>query len=140
MHYSVWCSEEFPFENLANIRRQSTRYPGLKGYEVMALPDICKVWTVKRAAFGANTAVTSDIPALVLAAEYDAYTPPDWGRKAASRLSHSFFFEIPWAGHGPAFSVPCVADMVSDFIEKPSERPDGECVSKTRAQFKFRTK
>ena len=140
MRYSVWCSEERPFESSSAILRQSSKYPGLKGYEVMALPDICSVWKVKRAAPIANRPVTSNVPTLVLAAQYDAYIPPAWGRDVAQRLNHSFFIEVPWAGHGPGFSVPCVSQMIADFFDDPSRRPADECIGETRKQFKFVTK
>lgn len=140
MRYSVWCSEELPFEKMSVIRAQSQKYAGLKGYEVMALPDICSVWKVKKAEPIANTPVTSDVPALVLGAEYDTYTDPAWGRTVSKRFKNSFFYEIPWAGHGPAFSVPCVTGMIAAFIDDPTKPPPDDCVAKTRSQFKFMTK
>jgi pimeloyl-ACP methyl ester carboxylesterase len=137
MRYSVWCSEEFPFENMAAVRAQSNKYPALKGFEVMALPDVCRVWKVRRSPSMAARPVTSTIPALVLAAQYDAYTTPEWGRQTAKRLKNSFFFEVPWAGHGPAFSVPCVSNMIAEFIEKPTVAPASDCIEATQKQFAF---
>ena len=140
MRYSVWCGEEMPFESLAEIRRQSTKYSRLRGYEVMSLPDICDVWRVPRAPAIENTPVLSQIPTLVLGAQYDAYTPPEWGRKSAANLSHSFFVEIPWAGHGPGFSVPCVRDMIAAFFEDPSTIPSTSCIVDTKRKFNFTIK
>jgi len=105
----------------------------------MALPDICRVWKVKRAAAAANKPVASDIPTLVIGAQYDAYTDPAWGRSVSARLRHSYFVEIPWAGHGPAFSVPCVAGLIAEFIDDPGIAPDTGCAEKTRGQFRFVT-
>jgi len=140
MRYSVWCSEVMPFERMSVIKDQSNKYPGIKGFEVMALPDICSVWKVKPAKPIANQPVSSTIPTLVVAAQYDAYTTPDWGRKTATRFKNSFFFEIPWAGHGPAFSVPCVSGMIADFIDDPTVTPKSDCIETTRKQFKFTVK
>lgn len=140
MRYSVWCSEEMPFERRSLIDAQSKKYTRLLGFEIMALPDICRVWPVKRAKPIANHPVTSSIPTLVLAAEYDAYTAPDWGRQAAGRLKNSFFFEVPWAGHGPAFSVPCVSTMIADFFSDPTVSPRADCIENTRKQFRFTIK
>jgi len=140
MRYSFWCSEETPFEKTKIIKDQSTKYAGLKGYEVMALPDICGVWKVKRAKPVANKPVTSDIPTLILGAQYDAYTDPQWGRNVGKRLKKSFFVEIPWAGHGPGFSVPCVRDMIAEFFNDPPKTPNDACVEQTRKAFKFITK
>jgi pimeloyl-ACP methyl ester carboxylesterase len=140
MRYSVWCVEEMPFEDRKAIAAQSAKYKGLLGYEVMSLPEICGVWKVKPAAAIENKSVVSSIPTLVLAAQYDAYTSPEWGRAVSKNLRNSFFFEIPWAGHGPAFSVPCVSGMIASFIEDPTRDPNDECVAETRSKFKFLTK
>lgn len=138
MRYSVWCSEEFPFENRGKITAQSFLYPRLKGYEVMSLPDICGVWKVAKAKPVENKPVKSDIPTFVVAAEYDAYTTPAWGKSAAANLKNSYFVEIPWAGHGPAFSTPCLRDLISGFFNNPNVAPNSAaCVEKVRQQFKF---
>lgn len=141
MRYSVWCTEEMPFENRRKIKAQSAKYPGLKGYEVQALPDICRIWKVPAAERAENLPVKSDIPTLVLAAQYDAYTPPAWGKQTSDNLKNSFFFEVPWAGHGPSFNSPqCVSEMVANFIDDPSVRPGPACIDRIRNYFKFGVK
>ncbi len=137
MRYSFWCSEELPFESLKKIDAQSTKFAGLQGYKVMALPDICSVWTVPHAKTIENKPVTSDIPAMVVTADYDAYTPPAWGTGVATHLKNSFVVQIPWAGHGPSFTTPCLRDMIADFLDDPAPKPQSDCVEKTRKQFKF---
>ena len=138
MRYSVWCGEEIPFESGRKITAQSFLYPGLKGYEVMSLPDICSVWKVSAAKPVENKAVKSDIPTFVVSAEYDAYTPPAWGKSVTKNLKNSFFMETPWAGHGPAFSTPCVRDLIAAFFDNPNAPPNSsECVENVRRQFKF---
>ncbi len=138
MRYSFWCSEEIPFESRPKIAAQSNVYPRLKGYEVMSLPEICGVWKVSAAKPWENSAVKSDIPTFVVAAEYDAYTPPAWGKATTKNLKNSFFVEIPWAGHGPAFSTPCLRDLIAAFFDNPKQVPNSsECVEKVRRQFKF---
>ena len=139
MRYSVWCGEEFPFENLRKIKAQSYLYPKLRGYEVMSLPDICSVWKVPAAKPIENKPVKSDIPAMVITAEYDAYTPPAWGKKVAKNLKNSFLFEVPWTGHGPAFSTPCVREMIKNFFDNPKSAPNAECLGKIKRDNKFNT-
>ena len=106
----------------------------------MSLPDICKVWKVGPAPAVENKGVVSKIPTLIIAAQYDAYTPPDWGLQTSKHLTNSFYFEIPWAGHGPGFSVPCVGGMIAAFFDNPTVRPSGSCVTETKAKFRFVTK
>lgn len=137
MRYSVWCSEELPFENRQKITAQSFRYPRLKGYEVMALPDICRVWKVSAAKPIENKPVKSSIPTMVVTAEYDAYTPPAWGQTVAKNLKNSFLFEIPGVGHGPAFSTACLSRMIAQFFDSPNLKPNSECLNQVKRQFKF---
>jgi pimeloyl-ACP methyl ester carboxylesterase len=104
----------------------------------MSLPGICAVWKVPAAKPLENKPVGSDIPTFVIGAEYDAYTPPAWGKSVAANLKNSFFVEIPWAGHGPSFSTPCLRDLIAEFIDKPETAPDSSvCVEKVRRQFGF---
>lgn len=140
MRYSVWCGEEMPFENIRKIKAQSFRYPKLNGYEVMSLPDICGVWQVKKAKTVENKAVESDIPTLLLSAEYDAYTPPAWSAAAAKNLKNSFHFEVPWVGHGPAFNTPCLREMIADFFSNPRTAPKSECLDEIKKKYKFTVK
>ncbi|MEA2176686.1 MAG: hypothetical protein QOD00_4278 [Blastocatellia bacterium] len=136
MRYSVWCREEMPFENRRLINAQSRRYAGLRGYTIQAsLPAICDVWGLPASRPLENEPVRSSIPTLILAAEYDAYTPPAWGRLAARTLSHSYFYEVPGVGHGPGFSSKCAREMVAAFFDNPSAAPDDECLKTPGQKF-----
>lgn len=137
MRYSVWCGEEMAFESRRKITAQSFRYPQLTGYEVMALPDICRVWKVRGAKPKENRSVKSDVPALIVAAEYDAYTPPAWGGLAAQTLKNSFLFEVPWTGHGPAFSSPCAREMIAEFFGNPTVAPNSDCLKQIKQKYSF---
>lgn len=140
MRYSVWCSEELPFEDMRKIKAQSSLYPRLPGYEVMALPDICSIWKVRRAKAIENKPVKSDIPTMVITAEYDAYTPPVWGQGLATNLKNSFLFEVPWTGHGPAFSTPCLREMIANCFKNPGIAPNSECLEKIKRNNKFKVR
>lgn len=140
MRYSVWCGEEMPFESMAKIKAQSSRYSRLKGYEVMALPDICGVWRVQSPKPIENKTVKSEIPTLIFSGEYDAYTPPEWGSTTAKNLKNSFYFEVPWVGHGPAFNTPCAREMIAEFLDNPQGEPKSECLSEVKQKYKFTVK
>lgn len=141
MRYSVWCREEFPFESPRKIAAQSSLYPNLKGYEVQQLPAICGVWNIPPARAIENKPVTSDIPTLIIAGEYDAYTPPEWGRVAAQTLPKSYFLELPWLAHGAGFSAPsCARETIADFFDNPAIAPKTDCVERIRRFYKFAAK
>jgi pimeloyl-ACP methyl ester carboxylesterase len=138
MRYSVWCREEFPFENRRKIAAQSDAYPHLKGYEVQRLPAICGVWNIPPARSIENKPVKSEIPTLIIAGEYDAYTPPEWGNAAAKDLPKSHFLELPWLAHGAGFSAPaCLRETIADFFDNPERAPKTDCVERIRRFYKF---
>ena len=141
MRYSVWCREEIPFENRSKIAAQSNLFPKLKGYEVQSLPDVCRIWKLPSAQKIENEPVKSNIPTFIMAGEYDAYTPPEWGKLTAANLKNSFFVEVPWVGHGPGFNSPlCVNEMVADLFNEPASAPKTTCLDKINKFFKFKTK
>jgi pimeloyl-ACP methyl ester carboxylesterase len=139
MRYSVWCREEMPFENRRKIAAQSTRYPQLRGYEISSIAAICGAWRVAPAKPIANQPVKSDIPTLILAGEYDAYTPPAWGRLAAQTLPRSYFYEVREVGHGPGFVSACAVRLVNDFFHDPTTRPTHACLAAPRQKFITKT-
>ncbi|MGC2237925.1 MAG: alpha/beta fold hydrolase [Pyrinomonadaceae bacterium] len=138
MRYSVWCREEMPFQNAGRIAGQATKYPDLKGYVVQNLPSICSVWNVPKANAIENKPVKSDIPTLIIAGEYDAYTPPGWGRQTAKNLKNSYFIELPWLAHGAGFSAPqCVREMISDFFDTQRFSENAACLESLKNKYKF---
>jgi pimeloyl-ACP methyl ester carboxylesterase len=138
MRYSVWCREEMPFQNPGKIAKQSTKYADLKSYVVQNLPSICSVWNIPKANAIENEPVKSDIPTLIIAGEYDAYTPPDWGRQTAKNLKNSYFIELPWLAHGAGFSAPqCVREMISEFFDTQKFSENAACLESIRNKYKF---
>jgi len=74
-------------------------------------------------------AVTSDIPTLIMAGEYDPITPPAWGRLVAETLKNSYFFEYPGVGHGASASPGCPQEMMVDFFDDPTAAPNDTCLA-----------
>jgi pimeloyl-ACP methyl ester carboxylesterase len=103
MHYAVRCGEEVSFDTPEALAHVTDNYPKLHDYFERNLWDqtvftICDLWGVDDADPIENEPVSSDIPTLVLAGEYDPITPPVWGEMVAANLSQSFFFEFPRCG------------------------------------------
>lgn len=141
MRYSVWCREEMPFENVGKIAKQATKYADLKSYVVQNLPSICSIWNIPKANALENKPVKSDIPTLIIAGEYDAYTPPAWGRQTAKNLKNSYFIELPWLAHGAGFSAPqCVREMISGFFDTQKFSENKACLESIGNKYKFMSK
>ena len=132
MRYSVWCSEEMPFQNRALIKRQiTTAYPNLRGFGIQSdFPAICDAWKVEAADKIENQPVRSSIPALILAGQFDPDTPPVWGKLTAKTLSNSRFIEIPAMSHVPTFGSSCAQELVTAFLNNPLGSIDSQCISK----------
>jgi hypothetical protein len=93
---------------------------------------ICEIWPSGQAGTIETEPVRSDIPTLLLAGEYDPYTPPSWSKQAAETLDHSFFYEFPGIGHGPVRHSQCARDIVLAFLADPMTEPDASCIAEMR--------
>jgi pimeloyl-ACP methyl ester carboxylesterase len=135
-YYSMLCSEDAPFVTPAQMLAATAALPaplrssiltdpagGLVGYAV------CKRWAVAPVDQAQKTAVTSAIPTLVLAGEYDPITPPSLGLLAAQTLSHSYVFTYPGVGHGAFLVDLCASTMTLEFLNNPTQSPAAGCMS-----------
>lgn len=97
----------------------------------------CDQWPV--AGLPANFAepVTSDIPTLVVAGEYDPITPPAQSKAVADALKNKVFIQLPRAGHGPVRDYPCGDKIFTRFWDDTTQ-VDTSCVTGiTPAPFKL---
>ena len=90
---------------------------------------VCDMWQAGQADPVENEPVTSDIPTLILAGEYDPITPPSWGQNVGERFSDSYYFEFPGIGHGASVSGDCPLGITLDFLAEPTEQPDAVCIA-----------
>lgn len=90
---------------------------------------MCEAWGLEAADRIESVAVTSDVPALVLAGGYDPVTPPAWSESTANALEHSFFYEFPHVGHGVMRSTECGLSMGLQFLDDPDSEPDTTCIA-----------
>jgi pimeloyl-ACP methyl ester carboxylesterase len=139
MHLSVQCNEEVTFTTAADIEA------GLEGFDDIAdsfdgssnLGDFmlaaCEVWPAGSAAAVENEPVTSAIPTLVLAGEYDPITPPAWGASAAAYIDRATFVEFPGLGHGTSIAGDCPLSIVFEFLNEPATEPATDCVAEMEA-------
>lgn len=89
---TVICNEEEPFVMPAEIDAQNQGVDPLIRH-AFANPDIfgrvCPEWGSPAPAAVETAPVFSDVPALVLAGQYDPSNPPAWSQMAAAALSHN---------------------------------------------------
>jgi pimeloyl-ACP methyl ester carboxylesterase len=141
MRFSVWCREALPFSERS---RSESPNPVLGGYESAAIaPEICQAWGVPPVDPSFVEPVTSDVPTLIIAGEFDPSTPPVWGELAAKTLSQSQVITIrrgshsstqQWGGDG------CAMSLAADFFSAPKAfllTPETHCGS-TRTPSDYR--
>jgi pimeloyl-ACP methyl ester carboxylesterase len=131
MFYSVQCSESTLTPQAMPAAVQMVE-PETRHYFLTALQDDyanCQLWNVQPVPAAQWQPVTSAIPTLILAGEYDPATPPTYGMLAARTLSKSSFFLFPSTGHGVVGRNSCATSMFLAFLELPTEKPDTTCLA-----------
>lgn len=133
MRFSVWCSEALPASKTGQGLSTGEGFAGIDSAAID--PDICSAWNVADRSDGAAQPVQADVPALILAGEFDAATPPRWGELAARTLPNSLVVTVrgeghlttqQWGGDG------CALQLAAAFFESPQgvleSRGEGACV------------
>ena len=136
MEYSVLCAEDLIGHSFADLLAARAEIPphlagtqepeALERYSIFA---ICEAWPVEEAPASVKDPLTSDIPTLLLSAEFDHVTPPEFGRTVASRLTNSFFFVLPAGGHSGENFTPCALSITAAFFDRPTQEPDSSCIA-----------
>jgi pimeloyl-ACP methyl ester carboxylesterase len=133
MQMSVICAEELPFgspeEAFSLAEGLQPQIAGFFPGSIQPLFAVCQMWGAAAPDPRENQAVSSDIPTLILAGEFDPVTPPDWGRMAAASLTRSYFYEFPANGHWVTRSSPCALSMMFAFLEDPGQAPRDGCIT-----------
>lgn len=137
MRYSVWCSEEFPFEDFDKVRYHGDVPEQLRNVTMTVFPlQVFEFWPRRTADPLDNAPVTSDIPVLVTNGQFDPDTPPEWGRQVCQTLPNSCYFEFEGQGHLPLFTHPCGPAIGVAFLNDPMAPPDSSCLA-TMPPFRF---
>jgi len=103
--------------------------------DVRSIFEICQMWDSGAAPEIENQPVISDIPALVLAGEYDPLTPPTWGEQTAQNLLNSYYFLFPAAGHAVIDSGECPSLLIAEFLANPTTPPQATCLQDQKINF-----
>ncbi len=134
MQLSVQCNEEISFSTPGEFT-PAPNFPYLNPlFEASAVTGqfgfaVCDLWQAGQADAIENEPVTSDIPTLILAGEYDPITPPSWGESVGEQFSNSYYFEFPGVGHGASVSGDCPLGITLEFVADPTAAPDAACIA-----------
>ena len=132
MTVSVQCTEEMPFNNLAGLQGSLAGLPPQLAdfIEINAhsFSSSCDLWQVEPAAANETQPVSSDIPTLILAGDYDPITPPSFGHETAAHLDQAYTFELLGQSHGVVTTNDCAVELLVGFLNEPHRPPDDSCL------------
>jgi pimeloyl-ACP methyl ester carboxylesterase len=139
MQWISFCSEDAPFTSREKVANANARLdPSLTNYfttQAETALDVCSIWNVMKAPGVTNDPITSNIPTLVLAGEFNWPAPPSWAKLAVQTLSDSSYFEFANTGQGVLYSrtwSDCSTKIVGAFLANPSAQPDGSCTQEEK--------
>ncbi|MBN1584103.1 MAG: alpha/beta fold hydrolase [Anaerolineae bacterium] len=139
LQLAVLCNEEAPFVAPAEMDAMLTAYPAdIHFFSTFdsALYGACRAWGGGAADPRENEPVGSDIPALVMAGEYDAARSVAAARLAAEKLSNGMVVVFPGAGHSTVLAGACPLAVMGSFLGDPTSTPDTDCIVRMeRPQF-----
>jgi pimeloyl-ACP methyl ester carboxylesterase len=142
LQMAVLCNEEAPFVTPGQMVEMLAAYPADVNFLAAldeVLVTICQVWGVGPADPVEDAPVSSSLPVLVLAGEYDAARSPTGARRAAETLANSTVVEFPGAGHSVVLAGACPLDVMERFLDDPNATPDASCVAEMDRPHFFMT-
>lgn len=135
LRLAIWCNEEFPFERPIQMLRPSGLPPELRTFCQTAVhPAALTDWPQGRPDPAENKPITSSLPVLLAAGEFDPDTPVAWARRTSKRLPNAHLIEFAGMSHLPLFSHPEAARIMKAFLRDPAHRPEPGAIG-TRPSF-----
>jgi pimeloyl-ACP methyl ester carboxylesterase len=127
MNLSVVCAEDVAFytpELLERIPR--SRFFGRLPND--SYSELCAVWRSAELEAADVLPITSDVPTLFLAGEFDPITPTDFAVSAQLRFQNSVLARFPYQAHTILPNSLCARRLVRAFYANPSLR-DTSCTA-----------
>ncbi|MDQ6620316.1 MAG: alpha/beta hydrolase [Pseudomonadota bacterium] len=117
LYYSVTCAEDVPRITPAERDAKLADIPA-RGLAQSGLA-VCDSWPRGTAPPDAATALTSDIPTLLLSGGLDPVTPPAYAAEVAKTLRNSRHIVAPGYGHNVSPHA-CAPRLIAAFVDDPS--------------------
>lgn len=107
--------------------------PGISSAEIF---KVCQGLNLTAPAPHENEPVTSSVPVLLLAGEFDPVTPPAWLPEAAQNMKNNQQVVISGAAHGSGLSSQCGYQTVMGFLTDPTKKVNTACAAQGKLTFK----
>jgi len=119
MHNAVVCTEDAPYFAGEGVTRDALDATYIGPIQLDALAAMCSVWPPGVMDDGFKTAVSSDVPVLLLSGEADPVTPPAYAELAAVDLGNARHLIGRKQGHGQA-PRGCMPEIIGRFVDSAS--------------------
>jgi pimeloyl-ACP methyl ester carboxylesterase len=121
---SIVCGEDVPFYTISSVSGNN-----IFGKDFLVKTQkSCDVWPHINADASFKDAVVSDLPVLLLSGELDPVTPPEFAELTMQTLSNSQHLVAKGQGHN-VFPAGCLPKIITQFIDKPEEELETECMN-----------
>lgn len=126
MHWSVHCRDYWSVTNQDATNAALADEPDgfAKWFSYTWFTDTCAQWRAGTSPSSTREAVTSDVPTLLMAGQFDPGTPPVWAQLVAQGLTNSTYIEFASFGHN---QQPCAVTAAENFFRDPTQSPDIPC-------------
>jgi pimeloyl-ACP methyl ester carboxylesterase len=126
--YSVFCHDELPFIDRDALASAAVGDAAAQE-DFVESPyfDICEVWDVGTADPSAGQPVTSDIPTLFIAGQFEPFSSVPEIQAASETFPNSYVIVTPWQSTNPNGSLECPRSIRTAWWDDPSSRPDTRC-------------
>lgn len=98
--------------------------------------NVCRTWPGSNFNQPPLDPLYSDLPTLVLGADFDPVTPPLYSRQVEANLGNSYYVELPADAHASALSDSCAFGLMVRFLDQPGE-PNASCTANQRVKFVY---
>jgi pimeloyl-ACP methyl ester carboxylesterase len=126
MYLTITCSETVPLITDEDIARE-TGDTFMGDYRTRRHQQACQEWPKGNISADYYRPIKSDVPVLMVSAEFDPATPPQLAREAKRFLVNSRQVLVGSLGHG--YTSVCIRKLTVEFIAKASvEELDLQCI------------
>jgi pimeloyl-ACP methyl ester carboxylesterase len=128
-YLSFTCSGQMPFIDAAMLAR-TTSQPGFAAaYGENPYLAACQIWDVEPVAATAHEPVSSDVPALIMWGEYDAFAPFDPIERAPETLTNANVLAVPYLGQDVFGTYDCTREIRNAWLPTLDPSLNTACLS-----------
>jgi pimeloyl-ACP methyl ester carboxylesterase len=127
VHLTAFCRDQAPF---IDERALTAAVAGDPVYEAVFVDSpyraACEKWDVPPADPAVAEPLDTEVPLLLLAGQFDSFSPPDVAEAQAARLPMAWTITVPGQTHNTLGFAECVSTAREQWRQDPTTPPDEE--------------